>query len=125
MRGIHRIIFYGAPPPLLMVLFSVWPADILVIALASDIAAGGGIPEPLHMWCRIEEGNAATSAVLDDDLQDDVMLPVYTPPIDHDLISPSSPSPQVVSSTQFHDVVEIISDNEGDDDDDDDCVFVN
>jgi len=95
--------------------------------LASDREAGGWIPEPLHMWRCTEEGTVATSAVLDDilDLQDDVMLPVYTPPIDHDFISPSSPPPQVVSSTQLHDVIKIISDNEGDGIDDDDCVFVN
>jgi len=111
----------------MLTLFSVWPADILVIALASDQEATCWIPEPLHMWRCIEEGNVATSVVLDNilDLQD-VMLPV--PPLDHDFISPSSPPPpyeQAVPSTQLFDTIEIISDDEGDGNDNDDCIFVN
>jgi len=105
----------------------VWPADVLVIALASDQDATCWIPEPLHMWRCIEE-RVATSVMLDNilDLQD-VMLPVYIPPLDHDFISPSSPPPyeQAVPSTQLYDVIEIISDDEGDGSDNDDCVFVN
>jgi len=85
----------------------VWPADVLVIALASDQEATCWIPE---------EGNVTTSVVLDDILDlHEVMLPV--PPLDHDFISPSSPPPpyeQAVSSTQLYDVIEIISDDEGD-----------
>jgi len=106
----------------------VWLADILVIALASDQEATCWIPEPLHMWRCIEEGNVATSVVLDNILHlQDVMLPVYIPPLDHDFISPSSPPlyEQAVSSTQLYDAIEIISDDEGDGSDNGDCVFVN
>jgi len=80
------------------------------------------------MWRCIEEGNVATSVMLDNilDLQD-VMLPVYIPPLDHDFISPSSPPlyEQAVSSTQLYDAIEITSDDEGDGSDNDGFVFVN
>ena len=41
---IRRIIFYGAPLTELMTLFSVWPADVLLIALAGDQAAMWWMP---------------------------------------------------------------------------------
>jgi len=51
-------------------------------------------------------------------------------PLDHDVILPSPPPTyeEAVSSTQPANVIDLISDDEGDGgdyDDDDDCVFVN
>jgi len=116
IRGIQRIIFYGAPPSEMMSLFSVWPTDVMVISLAGDPTAMRWMPEPLRMWRNVEEANMATPALLADDLMVPPPPPLY-PDVD-DILPPTYE--QVVSSSHI-----LISDDEGDDDDDDDDVFVN
>ena len=111
IRGIPRVIFYGAPPGELMTLFSVWPTDVLVISLVGDEATMCWIPEPLRMWRNVEEANMATPALLADDLMLPPPPPLY-PDVD-DILPPTYE--QVVSSSHI-----LISDDKGDDDDDDD-----
>ena len=109
-------------------LFSVWPADVLLIALAGDQSAMYWMPEPLQMWRRIEEGNMA-APVLDEligPLDEDVMLAAAAPHTPLDVILPSQPPTyeEAVSSN----AIDLISYDEGDGGDydhDDDCVFVN
>jgi len=50
-------VFYGAPPPELLTLFSIWPADILVIVMPDDTYASARPPAPLHSWALMEDGN--------------------------------------------------------------------
>ena len=109
IRGIYRIIFYGAPPAELMTLFSVWPVDVLVIALGGDQAAMRWLPEHLRTWSGVEEGNMSTPMLL----EGDVMLPA-PPPSPFDEPPPSYQ--EAVSSTN---VIELFSDDEGDGGDDD------
>ena len=87
IRGIHRIIFYGAPPTELIALFSVWPTDVLLISLAGDHAAMRWMPEPLHMWRCFEEANMATPAVFEQDL----MLSASASPLYRDAVTLASP----------------------------------
>jgi len=96
-----------------MLLFSVWPADVLLIALAGDQSAMYWMPEPLQMWRRIEEGNMAAPV-----LDEDVMLAAAALP---------SPPPTYEEAV-LSNAIDLCSDDEGDGGDydhDDDCVFVN
>lgn len=58
-RGVSRLIFYGAPPKELMSVFSIWPLDVLVVALSEESNASEWIPEPIHSWALLESANQA------------------------------------------------------------------
>ena len=36
VRGVDRVVFYGAPAPELLTLFCIWPADIMVMVTPDD-----------------------------------------------------------------------------------------
>ena len=57
VHGVDRVVIYGAQPPELLTLFSIWPADILVMVTPDDEFAGVWLPQPVHSWSLMEEGN--------------------------------------------------------------------
>jgi len=122
VRGVDRVMFYGAPLPALLTLFSIWPADILVMVTPDDEYAGVWLPQPVHSWSLMEDGKQAmrqlpvTPAIEQFMNNDDVVID------DVFLSPPHPPSYDEAVSSSPHPVVNLISDDEEDGDDD---VFVN
>jgi len=122
VHGVDRAMFYGAPLPALLTLFLTWPADILVMVTPDDAYASVWLPQPVHSWSLMEEGNQAmrqlpvTPAIEQFMNNDDVVID------DVFLSPPHPPSYDEAVSSSPHPVVNLISDDEEDGDDD---VFVN
>jgi len=137
LRGVDRVLFYGAPPKELLSMFSVWPTDILVLLLAGEAYARDWMPDPIHLWTRMEEANLAL-----------LQLPHHNAPYesieafvgnDHAILShPQSQSERALTTpppsyaeatstdtTRRHSTVELISDSDEGEDDGDDDVFFN
>jgi len=59
LPGVDRVQFYGAPPKDLLIMFSIWPADSLVLLMGGEAYAQDWVLDPIHLWARMEEGNMA------------------------------------------------------------------
>jgi len=128
LRGVNRFVFYGAPPPTLLMFCSVWPTDVLILMTQDDVCGSDWIPAPITSWARFEEANWAVGHV------PAVQSASLTPPPSYSSIIANSPSVQVISDDEDEELfaapplptssVENISDDDDDADDDDD-VFKN
>ena len=135
LRSVDRLVFYGTPPKELLSMFSVWPTDILVLLMGGEAYAQDWVPDPIHLWARMEEGNMALLHLPHYDAayphieafadNDNVIL--IAPPSDCAMMSPPPPSYVEATSTvttQRPSTATLISDSDESEDDGDDDVFV-